>query len=109
MTLDEAIIHAEEVARAVEKQQERHYESNNLFENAYDEEKMKQCEACAEEHRQLAEWLTGYKKIREAVLEDELRGIVHNLENYDPGLFDIRITEQERDGIVKALKAILEG
>lgn len=99
MTLDEAIKHAEEVANANER----------LCETAHPAMQLSDYGKCAEEHRQLAEWLTGYKKIRESVPVDELRGIIHNLENYDPGLFDIRITEQERDNIVKVLKAVLEG
>lgn len=66
MTLDEAIRHAEEVAQACENQQERHYESNKLFDNNYDKEKMMQCESCANEHRQLAEWLRELKAVREA-------------------------------------------
>ena len=43
MTIDEAIKHAEEVA----------------------EEQVKRCEKCAEEHRQLAEWLKELKQLRE--------------------------------------------
>lgn len=98
MTLDEAIKRSEEVAMLNENTCKA---KPNLDLKTYSK--------YAEEHRQLAEWLTGYKKIRESVPVDELRGIVHNLENYDPGLFDIRITEQERDNIVKVLKAVLEG
>lgn len=57
MTLDEAIKHAEEVA---EEQEENAREgrlqlSNNVLE----------CERCAREHRQLAEWLKDYKKLLE--------------------------------------------
>lgn len=43
MKLDEAIRHAEEVA----------------------EEQVKRCEKCAEEHRQLTEWLKELKQLRE--------------------------------------------
>jgi len=43
MTIDEAIKHAEEVA----------------------EEQVKRCEKCADEHRQLAEWLKELKQLRE--------------------------------------------
>ena len=52
MTLDEAIKHAEEVA-----------EQNEWFEKNYLESI--QCKECAEEHRQLAEWLKELKEYRE--------------------------------------------
>ena len=52
MTLDEAIKHAEEVA-----------EKNEWFEKNYLENKG--CKECAEEHRQLAEWLNELKQLRE--------------------------------------------
>lgn len=54
MTLDEAIKHAEEVA-----------EQNEWFEKNYLENKG--CKECAEEHRQLAEWLKELKHLREQV------------------------------------------
>lgn len=55
MTLDEAIIHAEEVASTNEKLCERFHPSMQ----SYDYSK------CAEEHRQLAEWLKELKRLRE--------------------------------------------
>lgn len=58
MTLDEAIKHAEEVteekkAQAWEAQLQEEYG------------KIKSCKECAEEHRQLAEWLKELKQLRE--------------------------------------------
>ena len=66
MTLEEAIKHAEEVA---EENQER-ANSNILTERngtkfLYDGEEYKKCYKCAEEHRQLAEWLKDYKRLLE--------------------------------------------
>ena len=52
MTLDEAIKHCEEVA-----------EKNDWFEKNYLEDK--NCQKCAEEHRQLAAWLKELKQLRE--------------------------------------------
>ena len=52
MTLEEAIEHAEKVA-----------EQNEWFEENYLENKG--CKECAEEHRQLAEWLKDYKRLLE--------------------------------------------
>lgn len=52
MTLDEAIKHAEEVAERNE------WFAKNCLESM-------QCRECAEEHRQLAEWLKELKRYRE--------------------------------------------
>lgn len=57
MTLDEAIIHAEEVAE-INKTIADNTETDNWMDIA-------QCEKCAEEHRQLAEWLKELKERRE--------------------------------------------
>ena len=53
MTLEKAIIHAEAVAKAKEREAK---ENRNHGGWAYDDE-AKKCSACAAEHRQLAEWL----------------------------------------------------
>ena len=58
MTIDKAIKHAEEVAEEKEKQA---WESQ--LQEEY--EKIKPCKKCAEEHRQLAEWLKDYKRLLE--------------------------------------------
>ena len=57
MTLDEAIEHYEKVA-----------EMNDVIANEAGEENwtiMFECQKCAEEHKQLAEWLKDYKRLRE--------------------------------------------
>ena len=58
MTLDEAICHAEDVAEENEKRASWFWgkEGNPNYEN---------CIKCAEEHRQLAEWLRDYKRLKE--------------------------------------------
>lgn len=56
MTLEEAILHAEEVAEEQEKK------AGDLYKNQ-DYEKSKDCIWCASEHRQLAEWLKALKEI----------------------------------------------
>ena len=64
MTLDEAIKHCEDVASRKE------YEINNkphLFDS---EEEMADCMECANEHRQLAEWLKELKQFRQHREED---------------------------------------
>lgn len=67
MTLEDVIKHCEEVAK--EKQEQA--DSNIQFERngtkfLYDGEEYKKCCKCAEEHRQLAEWLKELKQHREA-------------------------------------------
>ena len=61
MTLDEAIVHAEIVARTNERMAKR-YRTLGGWE--YDD-KAQVCGACAAEHRQLAEWLKELKERRE--------------------------------------------
>lgn len=66
MTIDEAIKHAEEVAEEKEK-------LAHTYENFKDYGNPKssitsgheKCLCCAEEHRQLAEWLRGYQRLLE--------------------------------------------
>lgn len=58
MTLDEAIKHCEEVAIKMECE-------SMCVEEAYQTAKQADCEKCAEEHRQLAEWLKDYKRLLE--------------------------------------------
>lgn len=55
MTIDEAIVHCEEVA-------EEHTKYN--FYGGYEG-----CDECAEEHRQLAEWLKELKLYREMLID----------------------------------------
>ena len=64
MLLDEAIKHAEEVAR---KEQEKGFDSNT-YHNC-ETEYGRKCYKCAAEHRQLAEWLKDYKRLL-GVIED---------------------------------------
>lgn len=59
MTLDEAIEHAEKIAEDEEKRAGLLYDKENCCYR-------KKCAKCAEEHRQLAEWLRELKKYRES-------------------------------------------
>ena len=74
MTLDEAIKHCEEVAQEQEKAAKEWHENQvrkceliRFAEMDYTHEN--ECKECAEEHRQLAEWLRKYQKI-EQILDD---------------------------------------
>lgn len=73
MTLDEAIKHAEEVA------EEKQLKANNLKQcKDYGNPKstitsgVSECETCADEHRQLAEWLKDYKRLLEQQPSDDI-------------------------------------
>ena len=55
MTLQEAITHAIEVAKDYE----------NIANHLWNKQKRDSCRLCAEEHKQLAEWLTELKERRE--------------------------------------------
>lgn len=60
MTIDEAIKHCLEVAEEQEKDAEYHRE----WHESYDE---KDCRERATYHRQLAEWLTDYKELKNSI------------------------------------------
>jgi hypothetical protein len=63
MTLDEAIKHAEETA---EEQQSKADNWTKEWDNGF----VNYCNKCAEEHRQLAEWLKELKAYKEQTDED---------------------------------------
>ena len=70
MTLDEAIRHADEVAEKQDKAAKEWHENQvrkcellPFAEMNYTHEN--ECKKCAEEHRQLAEWLKDYKWLKE--------------------------------------------
>ena len=60
MTLEEAIKHAEAAAIENEKEAKRKREHGGTF---YDDE-AQACSICAEQHRQLAEWLKELQETR---------------------------------------------
>lgn len=68
MTLDEAIKHCEEVAEKNEnKAQEWHKQTKNRVVNFCEKaiQAENDCIECADEHKQLAEWLKELKQLRE--------------------------------------------
>ena len=78
MTIDEAIKHSEEVAEEKEAQ---------AWEAQLQEEykKIKSCKKCAEEHRQLAEWLKELKQLREQKPKSEWQQDHEILKAYSDG------------------------
>ena len=74
MTIDEAIKHCEE------KAEEQEYVSQIIVELHHEESEREHkaaCDACAANHRQLAEWLTELKALKaaDAQLKDVIRRI----------------------------------
>lgn len=68
MTLDEAIQHAEEVAEEQDKLCKRYDDASGYTRSQNQDIRTtdaKKCKRCAEEHRQLAEWLKDYKQLKE--------------------------------------------
>lgn len=68
MTLDEAIIHAEEVAKEQDKLCKRHDDASGYTRSGNEKirtNEAKKCAVCAEEHRMLAWWLRDYKRLKE--------------------------------------------
>lgn len=68
MTIDEAIAHAMEVA----ERQEISADDKEMYSEMLGEDYKgfeEGCRECAAEHRQLAEWLTDYKKSQEELAE----------------------------------------
>lgn len=83
MTLEEAIKHAEKIATKMECEA-------MCVEEAYQTAKQADCEKCAEEHWQLAEWLTDYQRLLKAI--DDIRAEIDTMadlcaKTYDNKLF----------------------
>lgn len=87
MTLDEAIKHAEEVAREKENEAKEWHENQvrkceliPFAEMDYTHEN--ECKKCSFEHHQLAEWLKELKRLKEQQLEDFVHPKVCELTDY---------------------------
>lgn len=65
MTLDEAIQHCEEVAK--ENEEIALYTPIEFMSSDIN---IEQCRECAKDHRQLAEWLRDYKRLKEKGMEE---------------------------------------
>ena len=98
MTIEEAIKHCEEVA---EREQQKGYYANT--EANQSTEYGTKCYECAEEHRQLAEWLRELKRDRKIL--DGLSIYFQSLAvdaviNQRPLMFDMRdATKEERESV----------
>lgn len=70
MDLDEAIKHCKEKAKELSDKAYSEWGKSMTEEEAYD------CNECAREHAQLAEWLTQLKRIKEAFKTGEVMNLV---------------------------------
>ena len=93
MTLDEAIKHCEEKAEELREQP---------FKEKMDIEEVADCEECAEEHEQLAEWLKELKAYKEAskgdlISRSELKKCAIPCEIHNGALTDLCVTLYQID------------
>ena len=87
MTLDDAIKHAEEVVNANER----------LCETVHPAMQLSDYGKCAEEHRQLAEWLKDYKRLKKRMTKedrDELLTYLTERTNEDVVTCRLRIAKE---------------
>lgn len=88
LTLDEAIKHCLEVAER--KEMESGFETDYACYAMTDKER-EECKECAADHRQLAEWLTDYKELKNSIGAIKLSNM------------------KEAHALIKTLKAELNG
>ena len=88
MTLDEAIIHAREVAS------EQKRRSGACVQNDSECDKFSTCLKCAEEHDQIAEWLEDYKHIKQWKSD-----IMEEFCKYDVSSFEELVTNTRNKAI----------
>ena len=86
MTIDEAIAHALEMAEEKEREAKEHHQAQvnkcNIIPFAtMDYTNEIYCQKCADEHRQLAEWLTDYKKIKEEKSNNPLKSFLEYMKD----------------------------
>lgn len=98
MTIDEAIKHCEEVAEEKEAQ---------AWEAQLQEEyrTIKPCKKCAEEHRQLAEWLKDYRRLKEQ--EPVIDKLKAEIEKQEKWLLQAGYNEYNVDIAFSAIKSVL--
>ena len=96
MTLDEAIKHAEEVANVCEFEA-RKYDMTDAYESHVACQEGK----CAEEHRQLAEWLKELKQLKKQTKTGHW--IDHSHEGYV-----VNVLKEDKDLICKELAKLLK-
>lgn len=107
MTLDEAIIHAKELATEQKRR-------SGLCVSTDDEcDKFSKCIKCAEEHEQLAKWLEDYKRLKS--IPEHTYDNCHNItcrrkcekDGYNKAINDLvkevckKFTEYERNGVYR--------
>lgn len=88
MTLEEAIKHTESVAKDYDLKSELCTLKDGVVYPLSEEEKQK-CKDCAEEHRQLAEWLKDYQRLLSAI--DDIKAEIRHF------MFEVNPSSSESD------------
>ena len=109
MTLDEAILHAREVAERNRKQYKNCPSDRTDI-------RYQTCEECAEEHEQLAEWLEDYKHIKQwksDIMDEFCKYDCNSIEEvyksgYKKALFDIKAKMKEINNATKPIEGVIE-
>ena len=109
MTLDEAILHAREVAERNRKQYKNCPSDRTDI-------RYQTCEECAEEHEQLAEWLEELKFIRQwksDIMDEFCKYDCNSIEEvykrgYGKALFDIKAKMKEINNVTKPVEGVIE-
>ena len=109
MTLDEAILHAREVAERNRKQYKNCPSDRTDI-------RYQTCEECAEEHEQLAEWLEELKFLKQwksDVMDNFCKYDCNSIEEvyksgYKKALFDIKAKMKEINNVTKPVEGVIE-
>ena len=86
MTIDEAIRHAEKAAEQQMQKIDNLSDIPRFGSSDGDIKLIEKCEECAEQHRQLAEWLRDYKRLLDVTdsavsLNDRINDLISAIEN----------------------------
>lgn len=104
MILDEAIIHCEIVAKSNEKLAEFYYKDPGKNQKSGDA-----CQECAAEHRQLAEWLRDYKRLKEREpCEDAIsrQAVLDIVDSYSESQSNVEDVTQDIMSDIMALSSV---
>ena len=108
MTLDEALEHCEEVAEELDMK--AGFETDNER-YAMSESERKQCKECANDHRQLANWLKELKHLREREPCEDVIGRSETIEylNTNMGWYNEDGEMTDNDEKLKAITDLING
>ncbi len=104
MTIDEAIEHCEEVAEDMTNVNESKLDLIYCGDTECITEHMARCAKCADEHKQLADWLKDYKRLKgQQVNEECVKRILESLREMEDA-FDV-ICELNVDAVLSKMES----